>query len=114
VPELFDGIVTIPTLQEQEAFEIEEGFFSVHNPHNPRWLVSHGNYQSPYSINTIKKLGSDLAGEAPLWSVKSIEELAILTNTLHRVHEKHITLLDSRKMFDDIMAENLIIAPTKV
>jgi hypothetical protein len=114
VPKLFDGIVTIPTLQEMEAFNTEEGYFSVRNPQNPRWLVSHDGYESPCFLNTIKKLGADLAQEAPIWSVRSIEELAILANALHRVHEKPAPLSDTRKMFDDIMAENQVIAPTKV
>lgn len=114
VPELFDGIVTIPTLQEMEAFDTEEGYFSVRTPKNPRWLVAHDGYQSPCFINTIKKLGSDLTEKAPMWSVKSIEELAILANALHRVYEKRAPLLETRRMFDDIMAENQVIAPMKV
>ena len=114
IPELFDGIVTIPTITEERTFDLDHASYSIHNPKNPRWLVAHDAKPSDCFTATLKKLASDLAGQAPLWAVESKEQLAIVVNALHIVYQHHHSTTERRKKFEEVISHNQIIAPTKV
>jgi hypothetical protein len=114
VSELFDGIVTIPTLEEQTAFELGQGDCFLRNAQNPRWLVARDTCPSDSFSQTIKMLAHDIAGNAPLWAVARKEQLAIIVNALQRVSAQRTPSPESTRMFEAIMEQNRAISPTKV
>lgn len=115
VHELYDGIITIPTLEEQTVFDLSSGDCFVRSKANPRWLVSRTSSPSLAATNTLKMLALDIAGETPIWSVNTKEQLAIVVNALHRVFELRPSSPDQAKAFDQIIAQSpIMISPTRV
>ena len=59
-------------------------------------------------------VASELAPKAPLWSINSKEQLAVLANALYAVFEHRSPSPETEKMFDEIMQQSRVISPTKV
>jgi hypothetical protein len=114
VHRLFDGIVTIPTLEEQASFEFGSGDCFLRNAHNPRWLVARETYPSTSFSQTIKILARDIASTTRVWSVDKKEQLAAIVNALQLMHEQRAASTSSDKMFDELMEQDRAISPTRV
>ena len=110
---LCNGIVTIPTLAEQTTFDLSDGNYFIRRAEHPRWLVARNISPSPSFTHTIKMLAHDLAGEVPIWSIDTKEQLAIAVNALRTVYEHHRSPSpETGKLLDEIMQQNGVISPT--
>jgi len=115
VHELYSGIVTIPTLEEQEQFQLSAGDCFVRKQENPRWLVTHNAAPSQIFIQTLKILARDLAGNVPIWSVNSKEQLSLVVQALRKVLEHRSPSPESSMMFERIIDESpIMLSPTRV
>jgi hypothetical protein len=114
VHRLFDGIVTIPTFEEQASFEFGSGDCFLRNTHNPRWLVAREPYPSISFSQTIKILARDIASTTRVWSVDKKEQLAAIVNALQLMHEQRAGYPSTDKMFDNLMEQDRAISPTRV
>jgi hypothetical protein len=115
VHELYSSVVTIPTLEERQQFELGAGDYFVRKQKSPRWFVTPHTNPSQAFIQTLKILAHDVAGDAPLWSINSKEQLILIVQTLRKVFEHRSPSPESSMMFERIIDESpLMLSPTRV
>ncbi len=115
VHELYSGIVTIPILEEQEQFNLSTRDYLVRKQENPRWLVARHPAPSQAFIQTLKLLARNLAGNAPIWSVNSKEQLSLVVQALRKILEHRSPSPESSLMFERIIDESpIMLSPTRV
>lgn len=111
---LYDGIITIPTLEENSAIESNANVPCFQQPSNSRWFVSRDAAPSASFTHTIKVLARNLADEPSIWSVSSKEQLAVFVNALRSIYQAEPKSPEPGRRFSEIMEENRTISPTKV
>lgn len=112
--ELFDGVATIATLEEQATLESSTEDYFVRKTSHPRWYVSRQPAPSPSFTQTIKMLAKDMFEETPIWSVNSKQQLAIIVNALHSIDGQRTKSPEQGKMSEGIFQRLRVISPTKV
>ncbi|HML19607.1 MAG TPA: hypothetical protein PKD74_03450, partial [Candidatus Dependentiae bacterium] len=66
-------------------------------------------------IQTLKILARDLAGNVPIWSVNSKEQLLLVVQALRKVLEQRSPSPESSMMFERIIdGSNIMLSPTRV
>lgn len=113
IHQLFDGIITIPTLEERLSFQLNQENYLVRNAREPRWLVARNIDPSEPFTQTLKVLTQDLSEHAQLYTIRSKEQLAHITNALHTMHRTEAPANGQEFPFDSGMGKDRAISPTK-
>lgn len=107
VPTLFDGIVTIPTCDEQERFTaLGNPDYLLHNPGNPRWLVS----GEPYPFqHATQLLAGSIVRNAKLHLIEDKAQLAYFAHALQRIQQRSPSPLRNTLLGEDKIIEPMTV-----
>jgi hypothetical protein len=113
--ELYRGIITIPTLDEQIRFQGTTADYLIRRQQDPCWFVTRHTPRSQAFTHNLTVMAHELAGEATLWSANTKEELQGIIQVLHRIVARHSPSLETATELEaGIDVPPVILSPTRV
>jgi len=99
---LFDGIITIPTLDEQTQLNDNSSKFFQRSDH---WIVCRGTRHEPSHAQAICRLSNSLRPNVQIIPIDTKDELSFLCNALSQVNNLRPPSPEPVRLLDDLFKE---------